>query len=89
MKSNQKVTIDPIKFKVHFDHLMKMELRTLPADHPWINDVRSRNELILKRAINKEVATVTSIYSGDYINLRFTDGFECGVELKLLTENGR
>ncbi len=58
----------------------------LPKNHPWIQDVRNSNELLMRRATSGDIALVTGIHTGDYANLKFKDGFECGVPITLLDE---
>lgn len=39
-----------------------------------------RKPELLKRAFNNEIATITGTVGGDYANIIFNDGFECGVD---------
>jgi hypothetical protein len=51
-----------------------------PVEHPAIKNDEHFPE-VLKRAKEQSVATVTKV-NGEYLNLKFDDGFECGAERK-------
>jgi hypothetical protein len=86
IKKGKSVRINPTKFIRHMDNMIRLAGKGLPKNHPWIQDVRNSNELLMRRATSGDIALVTGIHNGDYTNLKFKDGFECGVPITLLDE---
>lgn len=86
------VTIDPEKYSKNKEAKKRTMMKMgLPASHPFIQEFDAPDE-ILKRAQAGEIATVTRADNARsteaYADLKFEDGFECGVtfdELKGMT----
>ena len=86
IKKGDKVRINSEKHLLGMEKTISMQKRTLPKDHPYIKDTINRLKLIQARAEKEDIATVTFITdrgsSNEYLNLKFDDGFECGIPTK-------
>lgn len=77
LRIGNRVTIDPISYQEHYTP----EPKDLPPDHPWYAEVREAFSRIQARAEAGDIALVTGVPCyGQYGNLRFEDGFECGCD---------
>ena len=87
MKKGDKVTIDVNAAELAYKKLQSAHLGTgLSANHPFFST--SLHPEIIKRAKAGQTATITGISHsrGKYANLKFDDGFECGMDCDDLTK---
>jgi len=76
LRIGNRVTIDPISHQEYYPSDLG-----LPKDHPSHAYVRESHGKIQARAEAGDIALVTGVhFHGDYGNLRFEDGFECGCD---------
>ena len=85
-QKGDKVTIDPERYSKSIEDQKKSMMRMgLPDNHPFFKDLDARSEEITKKAKAGEIATVTKARNErskeSDVELKFDDGFECGVAL--------
>ena len=90
IRKGDKVRINSEKYLLSMEKTISLEKRTLPKDHPYIKDTIKRLKLIQSRAEREDIATVMFISDkgseNEYLNLKFEDGFECGISSKIVNK---
>jgi len=79
-RKGQKVLINSeyIKYDIIEKEKLKKKFNILVSFTSFL-DENDRNPELLKRSLNNEIATITGTVGGDYANIIFDDGFECGI----------
>ena len=79
-RKGNKVLINAEHIKRELIEQEKMEKEFLKGIDLTLWSKSDRKPEVLKRALNNEIATITGTVGGDYANLIFEDGFECGMD---------
>jgi len=73
---------------IDHDALLKREnpIKDMLGDlyNPDIHSLGDNTDEIIKRSQNGDNPKITSVVDDNYINLIYSDGFECGIEKKYI-----